>query len=259
MKPVLFKLGSININGYGLMIAIGILAGIWLLTYRSKKRGYNDDKIFNMMLIAVFSGILGGKLLFIITEIKNISKNSSIFKNLSAGFVVYGAIIGGILSVYLYCKKQKWNVLKVFDLVVPSLAIGQAFGRIGCFLAGCCYGKHTDCPIGVVFHESSYAPNDVLLYPTQIMSSIFDFFMVLILLWYDNRRGKVNNKNKDGRTFALYLIMYSIGRSIIEVFRGDKERGFIGIFSTSQFISLFVIIVGIAIFNIHRIRKNSEE
>lgn len=248
MKPVLFEILGLKIYGYGAMIALGILAAVTLLDKRSKKIGYNEEHIFNMSIVGIIGGILGGKLLYIIVDIKYIIENPEMLKDLGNGFVIYGAIIGGALAIYLYCKKKNWDVLKMFDLVIPSVALAQGFGRIGCFLAGCCYGKPTKLPIGVVFTNSPFAPSNIHLHPTQIYSSIFDFLLALFLLWYSGK------SKKSGRTFSLYVIIYGVGRIIVEFLRGDP-RGNVFILSTSQFISVFSIIAGILLFNIDRVRK----
>ncbi|WP_102401632.1 prolipoprotein diacylglyceryl transferase [Haloimpatiens massiliensis] len=248
MKPVLFEVFGIKIYGYGTMIAIGILSAIILLNYRIKKRGYNEDKISNMAIIAIISGVLGGKLLFIITEFKNILKDPSILKDLQYGFVIYGAILGGALGVYLYSRKNKWRVLDVFDLVIPTIPLAQGFGRIGCFLAGCCYGKVTNSWLGVEFKNSDFAPVGVHLHPTQIYSSIFDFALCAFLLWYDKKN------EKEGRVFSMYFILYGIGRFLVEFLR-DDPRGTVWMFSTSQFISIIMVIFAILVFNIDKLFK----
>ena len=248
MKPVLFQVLGKDIYGYGTMIAIGILSALLLLNYRIKNKDYNEDDIFNMSIVAIISGVLGGKLLYIITDIKNIIEDPSILKDIGNGFVIYGAIIGGALAVYLFCKKKKWETLKMFDIVIPSIPLAQGFGRIGCFLAGCCYGKPTTLPIGIEFTNSPFVSAGVTRHPTQLYSAVFDFSLALFLLWYNRK------ERKDGRIFSAYIIIYGIGRIIIEFFR-DDPRGKVGALSTSQFISLFAIIIGIIIFNLDRFKK----
>lgn len=249
MRPVLFELFGIKFYGYGLMIAIGIISAMLLFSRMTKKRGYDEDSIFNMTIFAVIAGILGGKLFYIITEFSTLIKNpSSIFKDFGNGFVIYGAVIGGGLAVYIYCRRKGWNFLSIADLAIPTVALAQGFGRIGCFLAGCCYGERTTLPIGVSFPEESLAPHGVELLPTQLISSVFDFCLAALLLWYTRR------SNKTGRIFSLYLIIYSIGRFIIEFFR-DDPRGNVGPLSTSQFIAIFTLIFGIVIFNKHLLKE----
>lgn len=256
MRPILFTVFGINIYGYGTMLAIGVIAAVMLVLHRSKERGYDEDKILNMAIFAVIGGIIGGKLLYILTSLDEVAKEKSIAALIGNGFVIYGSIIGGVLGVVLYCRKNNWQLLKIFDLVIPSLPLAQGFGRIGCFLAGCCYGKPTASFIGVKFRPDSLGPSSAYVYPTQIFSSIFDFILAIVLLNLDKKQ------KKDGRLFALYMIIYSIGRFFIEFIR-DDPRGNVGILSTSQFIGIFVVILGIALYNIDKIKniflhKNTE-
>lgn len=249
MRAILFNIFGIKIYSYGLMIAIGILTAIILFTKKTKDKGYNEDKIFDMLMLTVISGIIGGKILFIITEWKYvISDPSIILKEFGYGFVIYGAIIGGSLAVIIYCKINKWNILEIGDLLIPCVAMAQGFGRIGCLLAGCCYGGETSSPLSIIFPQGGLAPAGIHLHPTQIYSSIFDFILAFLLLWY-NRKRKGN-----GKTLGLYLIIYSIGRFFVEFLRNDP-RGSVGSLSTSQFISIFILILGIIVFCISRIKE----
>lgn len=234
----LFKVGKFTVHGYGLMIGIGIMAAYLVAEYRAKKKDLDSDQIFNLLVCGVLFGFLGAKLLYYITIFDQIMKQPSLLLNLADGFVVYGGIIGGILSIIIYCKIKKISPLKYLDLLIPSVALAQGFGRIGCLLAGCCYGVETDSWLSIVFHHSAFAPNDIPLFPTQIFSSIFDFFnfMILVLIARKNK--------KPGSIISFYLIFYSIGRFIIEFFRGDLIRGKVGYLSTSQFISLFMLAIG---------------
>lgn len=252
MKPVLFDIFGFKIYGYGFMIAIGILLAIMLFIKKVKSKGYNEDKAYNMIFISVISGILGGKILYIITDFKYVMENPKIIiENFGYGFVIYGAIIAGILVIYLYCRKERWNALEIFDFVAPAVALAQGFGRIGCLLAGCCYGDITSSSFYLVFPKGSLAPAGIHLHPTQIYSSIFDFTLTIFLLWYQKNKAKVN-----GEIFSLYLIIYSIGRIIIEFLRNDP-RGEVGILTTSQFISIFILISGVIILKQrHRKREN---
>lgn len=242
MRPILFNIFNIKIYSYGTMIAIGIIFAVWLLRYRGKKLGYNEDKLLDMSLVALICGFLGGKILYIITDFNNLTDGKFYWKDLvHGGLVVFGGIIGGALGVIFYCKSKKWDILKMMDLSVPSLALAQGFGRIGCFLAGCCYGKETNSFIGVKFNNSDFAPSGVKLIPTQLISSGLDFILAVLLLLYSRK------EREKGRIVALYFILYSIGRFCIEIFRGDN-RGNVGDLSTSQFISIFTLIIGIFIF-----------
>lgn len=250
MKLILFNLFGFNVYSYGFMIGIGIIVGVMILNSRAKSVGFDENNIFNMVIITILSGILGGKLLFIITNLSEFIKNPiSFITDFGYGFVIYGAIFGGMLAIVLYSKLKKWDALEVFDLVVPGLAIAQGFGRIGCLLAGCCYGAETTSPLYIIFPENSLAISHVHLHPTQIYSSIFDFALGIFLIMYSKK------KKNNGRIFGLYLICYSVGRFFVEFLRNDA-RGSVGIFSTSQFISIFILILGIFVFNFSNIKKH---
>lgn len=233
----ILTIGKFTIHGYGLMIAIGVLTGLFVAESRAKKRGMNSDILYYMMPFCVILGFLCAKLLFCIVEFKTLLNDpkSVLMGN---GFVVYGGIIGGIFAGYIFCKWKKLNFLDYFDIFMPSVALAQGFGRIGCFLAGCCYGRETDSFWGIVFTHSDFAPNGVKLLPTQLFSSAGMFLIAGILFLYARK------ERTKGCVSALYLILYSFGRFIIEFFRNDY-RGEVGIFSTSQFISLFMFVAGV--------------
>ena len=251
MKNELLTIGPFTIYGYGLMIAIGIVAGCLTGEYRARKQGLDSEQIFPMILWCLVGGFLCAKLLFWITEWKSIAQDPGfMMETLSSGFVVFGGIIGGILTGFLYCRIKGLIFFKYADVILPSVALAQGFGRIGCFLAGCCYGKETESFFSVIFQNSEYAPNHVALIPTQLYSSGLDFLHFLLLLLI------ARNKKEDGQVTACYLIFYSIGRFVIEFFRGDIIRGSVGILSTSQFISIFTGIAGIVL--LIRIRKKRD-
>ncbi|MGK9250272.1 prolipoprotein diacylglyceryl transferase [Paenibacillus humicus] len=237
----ILKIGSITIRGYGLMIAIGVLLAFLLASKRAHKKNLNPDTMYTLGIIALVFGFIGAKILFVIVEFKKILEDpSQIFSG--SGFVVYGGIVGGALATIIYCKIKKIDFLPYFDLVAPSLALAQGFGRIGCLLAGCCYGRETTSMIGIVFQNSTLAPNGVKLFPTQIMSSVGDFLLAFILLIY------ARSEKSPGKVGALYIMLYSIGRFVIEFFRNDA-RGSVGLLSTSQFIALLMLALGFMLFN----------
>ncbi|NNJ29402.1 prolipoprotein diacylglyceryl transferase [Lacrimispora defluvii] len=234
----LFSIGGFTIHGYGLMIGIGIAAAYLTAEYRAKKAGLEPDHLFYLLILGAGGGLICAKLLYYVTIFDEIRSNPRLLLNISTGFVVYGGIIGGIGAGFVYCHIRKISPLRYLDLVVPSIALAQGFGRIGCLLAGCCYGRQTPGPFSITFQSSQFAPNGIPLLPTQIVSSVFDFANFLVLL-------ALARKNPPaGRVSAFYLIFYSLGRFVIEFYRGDLIRGSVGNLSTSQFISLFVALAG---------------
>lgn len=234
-------IGPITIHMYGLMIAIGVCLAVVVASYRAKKQDLDENVIFDLLFCAVIGGFLGTRILYYLTVIPQIIVNPSILWNFSEGYVVYGGVIGGILVSFLYCKWKKLSFLKYFDLVMPEVVMAQGIGRIGCFFAGCCYGRETTLPIGITYTHSDFAPNNVSLLPTQLISCVGDLCIFAILLWYSKR------KKADGCVGAMYLIIYSIGRFCIEFLRND-ERGAVGVLSTSQFISVGTLLLGIVLY-----------
>lgn len=235
------SIGPITFHMYGIMVAIGFASAYLIADYRAKKRGLSSDIIFGILWCAMAGGLIGSRLLYYIVSIKDIIDDVSVIWDFTHGFVVYGGIIGGVLAGYIYCRVKKVKFFDYFDLVMPEVALAQGFGRIGCFFAGCCYGRETDSAIGIVFKNSSYAPNGVKLIPTQLISSAGDFLIALILFTYAKK------KRPEGAVGALYMILYGIGRFGVEFLRNDY-RGSIGFLSTSQIISVFVALAGIIMF-----------
>ena len=249
MRPVLFKIGKLSIPGYGLMIALGFVIALLVGGYRAKKKGLDAEAVIDLAIIAILTGFLGAKLLYIIISFREFLESPAVFLKTS-GFVVYGGIISGVLCCMLYCRIKKLKFLDYFDLVMPEVAIAQGFGRIGCFLAGCCYGRETDAAWGITFPADSMAPSGVKLIPTQLMSAVGDFVIAAVLIVVADVLVK-KIKLVSGDIGCLYVWMYGIGRFFIEFLRNDF-RGSVGPFSTSQFISLFAVAGGVVLCYVNR-------
>lgn len=237
MKVDLFSIGPFTAHGYGFMIWVGVLCCIFMGLKRAKKYGMSEDAVIDIAIFGLSAGFLGAKLLYVIVEWKRFLKEPLSVLG-SEGFVVYGGIAAGVLAAILYCRMKKLVFLAYFDLLSASIALAQGFGRIGCFLAGCCYGKETGLPIGVIFPEGSLGPVGVKVLPTQLFSSAGNFCIMFFLLWHYGR-GK-----KAGDTGFAYMLVYGTGRFFMEFLRNDN-RGTVGFLSTSQFISLFIITAAI--------------
>ena len=191
------KIGPVTFHMYGLMIAIGFAAALMMCLKRGKKRGLNEDIIYGIFFCAIFGGMIGCRLLYYIVEIPEILKDPSILWNFKNGYVVYGGIIGGALTSLIYCRVKKERFLPYFDLVMPAVSFAQGFGRLGCFFAGCCYGRETDSWFSITFTHSDFAPNGVKLLPTQLMSSAGDFLICGLLLLYAGRNQKRDRSQQD--------------------------------------------------------------
>lgn len=240
MFPRLIQIGSFYLPTYGVLLAIAYLVGIWLLRRKARAEGLPEQKIFDFSLYVLAAAILGAKALLVIVEWRHYSENPrDLVEVLRSGGVFYGGLIAATTVGIWYMKRHRLPAWKVADMGAPSIALGEAIGRWGCFAAGCCYGKPTDGPLGVRFtdpfaHEAVGTPLDVPLHPTQIYLSVNAFLIFLILQWAYRRR------TFDGEVFWLYVLLYAITRGLIENFRGDSVRGFLipGVLSTSQFIGL---------------------
>lgn len=253
MRAILFELGPIKVHGYGLMIAIGVVLAFIIAEKRAPKKGLDEERIWPLGMWCALGGFLGAKVLYVITEWKSLFAGKMELRDILYGFVVYGGIIGGILAGYLYCKVKKTNFLKYFDIIMPSIALAQGFGRIGCFLAGCCYGKETDAWYGMEFNHSVYQDMiGVKVIPTQLVMSAANFVHFFLLVFIANK------VKKDGVVAGCYLLFYSIGRFLIEFLR-DDPRGGVGVLSTSQFISLFIFAAGALMVLFFGLRKRKAD
>ena len=242
MHNELFTIGNHTVTGYGLCLALAIIAAYFTTEIGIRYYKLNIDIALPMVASAVIPGFIGAKLLYLIQNLKEIIENPSILGNsIVDGYVIYGGIIVAIPSVYICLKIKKVDILQYMDIGIASIAIAQCIGRIGCFMAGCCYGKYIADShwYTITYTNSKYAVNNVELFPIQIVMSILDLINFIILCIH-NKKSKIK-----GATLTLYMITYGIGRFIIEFFRGDIDRGTVGILTTSQFISIFVAIIGI--------------
>ncbi|MCR5590133.1 MAG: prolipoprotein diacylglyceryl transferase [Lachnospiraceae bacterium] len=245
----LFNIGKFTVHGYGLMIGLGFLAAVFVGSWLAKRRGLSDGDYVNIAIFVLIIGFLGGKLLHVIVEFRAFLEDPLLVLG-SEGFAVYGGIITGIATIFVYCKIKKLDFLKYIDLMASSVPLNQAFGRIGCLLAGCCYGRETDSRFSLVFPEGCIAPPGVKLIPTQPIMAAGNFVIFLAVCGIYLRtcppEGKeAEHKYIPGVPTAVYLILYSVGRFFIEYLR-DDYRGSVGIFSTSQFIALFSFAGGAA-------------
>lgn len=238
-----------NIATYGLIIFIGIFIGaIISIFYFTKFFNIKKEDVFYCILYAVIGVGIGAKLLYIITNIPFLIENyqtldlyNTFLQMLKGGFVFYGGLIGGILGVFIYSKQFKISFKELLLILLPVVPLIHSIGRIGCLCAGCCYGMEYHGFGAITFHDSLLAPNDVPLFPMQVVEAICNFIIFIVLL--------VTYKKFLGtyKTVGLYLVLYSIVRFTLEFFRGDLIRGIYFSLSTSQWISIVLFIIGIAI------------
>lgn len=225
MHPILFKIGPLNIPSYGACFATGVLLAILLAFNLAKKEGVDRNKLSDLIFYTLLISLLGAKIFLFVTEFGYYMNNKSQIKDLLiSGGTFYGGLIFGLLFASRYIKKKKLDTRTIVDIIAPGIALAHGFGRIGCFLAGCCFGREAqDCAISVTFpnHKHTVAPSGIPLYPTQLMEAILNFanFIFLFIL-YKRRKFK-------GQVICFYLMNYSVIRFFVEFFRGDSDRGYI--------------------------------
>ncbi len=253
MLPVLFRIGPIPIYGYGFMIAMGFLTGLFVTRKLATRSGLDAEKIIDLSFWGLILGFVGARALFIITRFSDYSSDPlSIFRLWEGGFVFFGGPMVAMPFGIWYMKKHRLPIWKSLDTMMPGLVLGHSFGRIGCLAAGCCYGKPTGTSWGIKFHSDlvEKSMQGINLHPTQLYEASALFTLFLGLLWVYRHR------KFDGQVALTYFMAYPIIRSIIETFRGDLIRGFVidGVLSTSQFISILAF--GIAAFAlIYRLKQ----
>ena len=244
-----FEIGPITLPGYGSMILLGIICGALLLLWRAKRKGYSRQDAFFAFLYGGIGLFIGAKLLFLIQAMPEIiaqwdrliSDLAQLGSLLSSGFVFYGGLFGGIGGVWIYARQYHLSFRELLEILIPVVPFIHAFGRIGCFMAGCCYGIPYDGPFHVVFEIAFIAPRNTPLFPVQLLESALLMLLTVFLLTYDAKAKKPRS------LIGWYLLLYAIIRMGTELLRGDLERGFFLIFSTSQWISIALIVAAIII------------
>ncbi|HKB12032.1 MAG TPA: prolipoprotein diacylglyceryl transferase [Vicinamibacterales bacterium] len=240
MYPRLFELGPITVYTYGVLLAAAYLLGLQLARSRAQARGLDANRILDLGIYIIISALIGAKLLLLVTDFRTFTSNPRELLTLArSGGVFYGGLILAVAVALWYIRKVGLPLWTTCDVFAPGIALGHVVGRFGCLFAGCCYGKPTTRPWGITFTDPFAAANvgtplNVPLHPTQLYEAGAEL-LILIVLLVTERKGRYY----PGRTFWLYMLLYAISRFIIEFFRGD-ERGTVGIFSTSQFISVLL-------------------
>lgn len=301
MHPTLTTLFGYPFHLYSIMITIGCIAGIWLVSRQSKKAGMDQVLMLDLCWWLILGGYLGARLIFMIVNWEhhwypcfdyeyyntlypeNALEEGDCWPLMafwSGGLVFYGAFLGGVAVLIWFTRQHKLKLLPVADILMPAFAIGQFFGRLGCLAAGCCWGKVTDLSWGIQFPKNSMVFRQQIeqklvsahdhialpIHPTQLYDSLYGLGLFVVLSWIQRR------KRYHGQVFIWWLFLYPLMRSIVELFRGDKARGFVveivyeplnrflglpaestTFLSTSQFISLQVVVIsGAFIFYLHK-------
>jgi len=246
MHPVLFELGPATIYTYGVLLAAAYLLGLQLAMHRAKARGLDQTRVLDLGIYIIISALVGAKLLLLVTDFRSFTENPRALLDLArSGGVFYGGLILAVIVALWYIRRIGLPLWTTCDVFAPGIALGHVVGRLGCFFAGCCYGKPTTVAWAITFTNPYAAANvgtplNIPLHPTQLYEAAAEALILVVLLTTESR-----GRRFAGRTFWLYMLLYAISRYIIEMFRGDP-RGTVFVFSTSQFISVILVPLSIA-------------
>jgi phosphatidylglycerol:prolipoprotein diacylglycerol transferase len=252
MHPVLFELslggwGRFTVGTYGLFYAVGFLLALRLAVFYARRDGIEAGRIIDLGIVALLAGFIGAKLLLYAIDLRYyLSHPIEMLHSLRSAGVFYGGLGLAVAASLIYVRRHRLPLGKVADLAAPALSLGQGIGRLGCFFAGCCYGKACDLPWAVTFSDPRAAeltgvPLGTALHPTQLYHAAADFVILAVTARQMRRR------TFDGQVFWTYLLLYSVLRALVEIWRGDTVRGvfFDGSLSTSQLISIPVAVLSI--------------
>lgn len=261
MWPTLFHIHHFPVSLYGIMLAVALLVGTAVAVWRGRRAGVKDDVILDATFYGVIAGFAGGRVGFILTHLDAFAADPLGILLDRAGFQFLGGLIAALATGAWIARRRGQPILNLADVATPSIALGHFFGRLGCFFAGCCYGRV--CPdgfeaVGLRFPRlfdpegrpvGSYAVYDHIdagllppdaqaslpVWPTQLMEAGGNLAIFLLLTWLWRRR------RFEGQIFAAYLSLYAVLRFTVEFFRGDMDRGFVLGLSTSQWLSLAAV------------------
>jgi phosphatidylglycerol---prolipoprotein diacylglyceryl transferase len=241
---VAFTIFGFQIYWYGILAATGFVLGFATASRRAPRAGIKGEEVYNLAPWIIIGAILGARVLYVISYWDREFAGKSLLNifNMRSGLVFYGGLIGSCLGTIIFCYRQKVPLWRMADVMSPSIALGHAFGRIGCFMTGCCYGRACSLPWAVHFplhHETKGLP----VHPTQLYESALNFLFYAGLAWLYRRR------KFDGQVFAIYLVGYAIIRSTTEMFRGDYTQFYLGGIATpGQAVSIVIFAAGLILF-----------
>lgn len=248
MHPILFEFGGFPIYSYGVLVATGVLLGLWYARRQAPRVGLDPDRVWNLGIYVVLTALLVAKLWLVALYWRYYLQHPrEIFSVdlIQAGGTFFGGVLGAVTLMVIYTRVTKTSVLALLDCFTAGLPLGHAIGRLGCFMAGCCYGKPTTLPWGVTFTNPIAArlvgtPMGVPLHPTQLYESAAEFCNFAILVWIGKRQ------SFRGQIIATYLLLYGIERGLIEFVRGDPDRTLMlhGAISLMQVVAVGFIMVG---------------
>ena len=242
MFPKLFDLGPLTVYSYGVLLAAAYLGGLQIALVRAKQRGLDPARVMDLGIYIIVSALVGAKLLLVIVDADHFLREPADLLSLArSGGVFYGGLILAVIVGLWYVRRHQLPTWRIADVIAPGIAFGHVVGRLGCFLAGCCYGHETTVPWAVTFTnplaaENVGTPLGVPLHPTQLYEAGAEAIILGLLLAFEHK-----GRPFHGRTFWGYMLVYGLSRFVIEFFRGDPRGIWFGTISTSQLISLLIV------------------
>lgn len=244
MHPIAFRIGSLEVHWYGIFVATGFLAGLWTARRRAEQRGISSDTIVDLSFWILVGALVGARTLYVITFWKEEFAGKPLLDILlqRSGLVFYGGLIGAVTLAIIILWRKKLPLWKIGDAMAPSIALGHAFGRLGCLMTGCCFGRECALPWAIHFPEN-HATQGVGVHPVQLYESVLNFALYAGLEWFYRR------KQFDGQVFACYLLIYAVLRAVIESFRGDYAvRRLFGVLTPGQSVSILILAAGVGFY-----------
>jgi phosphatidylglycerol:prolipoprotein diacylglycerol transferase len=255
MHPILFEIGGWPVYTYGVLLAAAYLAALQLAVVRARHHGVDGARIMDLGIYLIIAALIGAKLLLVVVDFDDFRRDPRQLLSIArAGGVFYGGLLGALVAAIWLVRRYKLPLWTTADLFAPGIALGHVIGRFGCLMAGCCYGRPTSVPWAITFTNPAAAANvgtplGVPLHPTQMYDAAAEL-LILVILLVTERKGRPFA----GRTFWLYMLLYAISRFIIEFYRGDDRGVILGV-STSQFVSIVIVPLAIAMFFRLRARR----
>lgn len=240
MHQILFRIGPLDIHTYGVLVALGFIAGLWTASRRAPREGRQPEHISNLGVWLILAGMAGGKLFHIMFFYDEFIAGwrQEGFRSLREGFVFYGGFIGACLATIMYTRRKRLPLWKVADLCAPSVALGHAFGRLGCFFNGCCYGKACALPLAVKF-PAPHLMHNVPVHPTQLYEAAGNLLIFAGLSAFYRR------KRFDGQVWWLYVLTYGVLRFAVEFYRGDYDNYWLGVFTLGHIIAAGMVVAAL--------------
>jgi phosphatidylglycerol:prolipoprotein diacylglycerol transferase len=242
-------IGPLTLHTYGVLLAVAFLAGLFVAGREAKRAGLDSGRVTDMAVFLLIAGLLGAKAMLLVVDWSYYSENPRELLSLfQSGGVFYGGLLAALPVAWWYVRRYRLDGWSTADVLAPGVVLGQAIGRLGCFAAGCCWGRPASVAWAVTFKDPYAAravgtPLDTPLHPTQLYESTAAFLIFVFLLWLGR------HKRFHGQVILSYIVLYASVRFVIEFFRGDASRGTVfGVLSTSQFVAIVMVLAAVLTF-----------